>query len=153
MPETVTWSQRTYTLVPFRDGWRIRSRQRGNEIDWQFPACSVAKARDLVLARFEEAAPTRVARGVATLADVAQVYPELPKRASETTAYNNVKIFGSVVKTAAKKPLHRLRGLYADEVARLTQDAVAARLAGVKAAASALGHTNTATTERSYLSP
>lgn len=41
---------------------------------------------------------------------------------------------------------------YADEVAKLTQDAVAARLAGVKAAASALGHTNTATTQNSYLS-
>lgn len=52
----------------------------------------------------------------------------------------------------AKKPLHRLRGLYADEVAKLTQDAVAARLAGVKAASQALGHTNTATTQNSYLS-
>ncbi|CAB4186599.1 hypothetical protein UFOVP1329_1 [uncultured Caudovirales phage] len=52
----------------------------------------------------------------------------------------------------AGKPLHRLRGLYADAVASLTQDAIAARLAGVKAASSNLGHTNTQTTQRSYLS-
>ena len=52
----------------------------------------------------------------------------------------------------ARKPLHRLRGLYADELARLTADAVAARLAGVKAAQQALGHTTMATTERHYLS-
>lgn len=51
-----------------------------------------------------------------------------------------------------RKPLHRLRSLYADEVKKLTQDAVAAHLAGVKAASQALGHTNTATTEKSYLS-
>ncbi len=52
----------------------------------------------------------------------------------------------------AKKPLHRLRGLYADDVARITADAVAARLAGIQAAASALGHTSTATTKNHYLS-
>lgn len=52
----------------------------------------------------------------------------------------------------ARKPLHRLRGLYADEVKRITADAIAAHLAGVKAASQALGHTNTRTTERSYLS-
>jgi hypothetical protein len=51
----------------------------------------------------------------------------------------------------AKKPLHRLRGLYADEVARLTQDAVAARLAGIREASAALGHTTTATTINHYL--
>ena len=50
------------------------------------------------------------------------------------------------------KPLHRLRGLYADHVAALTSDVVAARLAGVRAASQALGHTTTATTERHYLS-
>ena len=50
------------------------------------------------------------------------------------------------------KPLHRLRGLYADHVAALTSDVVTARLAGVRAAAEALGHTTTATTERHYLS-
>jgi integrase len=49
------------------------------------------------------------------------------------------------------KPLHRLRGAYADAVATLTADAVTARLAGVKAAQEALGHTTSATTERHYL--
>jgi len=53
----------------------------------------------------------------------------------------------------AKKPLHRLRGLYADEVARLTQDAVAARLAGIREASANLGHTTTATTINHYLTP
>lgn len=53
----------------------------------------------------------------------------------------------------ALKPLHRLRGLYADNLAKLTQDAVTARLAGVKAAQEGLGHTTSATTEAHYLSP
>ena len=52
----------------------------------------------------------------------------------------------------AKKPLHRLRGLYADDVARLTRDAVTAHLAGIQAASNALGHTTTKTTKDSYLS-
>lgn len=50
------------------------------------------------------------------------------------------------------KPLHRLRGAYADAVASLTADAVTARLAGVKAAQEALGHTSSAVTEKHYLS-
>lgn len=53
--------------------------------------------------------------------------------------------------TTARQPLHRLRGLYADAVARLTSDAITARLAGVKAASEALGHTSTKTTENHYL--
>jgi hypothetical protein len=53
----------------------------------------------------------------------------------------------------AAKPLHRLRGLYADHVARITADAVAARLAGVEAARANLGHTTSAVTEAHYLTP
>jgi hypothetical protein len=53
----------------------------------------------------------------------------------------------------AGKPLHRLRGLYADAVAKLTADAVAARLAGVEAARANLGHTTSAVTEAHYLTP
>lgn len=49
-------------------------------------------------------------------------------------------------------PLHRLRGLYADQLAELERDAVAARQAGILAASQALGHTTTHTTETSYLS-
>jgi hypothetical protein len=53
----------------------------------------------------------------------------------------------------ARKPLHRLRGLYADEVAAITEEAVRARAEGVKAAAVNLGHgKNTRTTEKHYLS-
>lgn len=54
---------------------------------------------------------------------------------------------------AALKPLHRLRGLYADQVATLTRDAIAARLAGIRAAQESLGHTSSATTEAHYLTP
>ena len=108
MPETVTWQQRSYTLTPHRDGWRIRSRQRGNEIDWQFPACSASKARELALARFDEAAPTRVSRGVATLEDVVKAYAEIPKRAGEVSAYNNVTRLRAVVKLATGKSLERV---------------------------------------------
>lgn len=53
---------------------------------------------------------------------------------------------------AAQKPLHRLRGLYADNLARLTEDAVIARLAAVKTAQENLGHTSSATTLNHYLS-
>jgi hypothetical protein len=53
----------------------------------------------------------------------------------------------------ARKPLHRLRGLYADEVAKITVDAVTARLAAIKAAQEALGHTTSKTTEGHYLTP
>jgi hypothetical protein len=53
----------------------------------------------------------------------------------------------------AGKPLHRLRGLYADHVAQLTADAVAARLAGIEAARANLGHTTSAVTEAHYLTP
>jgi hypothetical protein len=53
----------------------------------------------------------------------------------------------------AKKPLHRLRGLYADEVKRITEEAVAARQEAIKAASSNLGHTTTTTTENHYLTP
>lgn len=52
----------------------------------------------------------------------------------------------------AKKPLHRLRGLYADQLAAMTEDAQAAKLAGIKAASEALGHTTTKTTTDHYLS-
>lgn len=52
----------------------------------------------------------------------------------------------------ANKPLHRLRGLYADHLAKLTTDAVAARLAGVRAAQEALGHASPKMTETHYLS-
>lgn len=52
----------------------------------------------------------------------------------------------------AGKPLHRLRGLYADHIAKLTADAVTARLAAVRAAQENLGHTTATTTERHYLS-
>jgi integrase len=53
---------------------------------------------------------------------------------------------------SVQKPLQRLRGLYADHLAELTEDAITARLAGVKEASKALGHTTTTTTSNHYLS-
>jgi integrase len=50
------------------------------------------------------------------------------------------------------KPLHRLRGLYADHIKRLTEDALRISQAGTAAASKALGHTSIATTEKHYLS-
>jgi hypothetical protein len=52
----------------------------------------------------------------------------------------------------AIKPLHRLRGLYADDIRRISEDAITARLAAIRAASQALGHTSTATTVDHYLS-
>lgn len=52
---------------------------------------------------------------------------------------------------AAKAPLHRLRGLYADHVRRDTEAAILARREAPQAASEALGHTNTTTTERHYI--
>lgn len=105
---TVVWQQRAYTLTPFRDGWRIRSRQRGNEFDWQFPACSAAKARELALDRFDEVAPIRASRGVASLEEVVQIYKDLPKRAGEVSAYNNVTRLRAVVRAVTGKSLDRV---------------------------------------------
>jgi integrase len=53
----------------------------------------------------------------------------------------------------AAKPLHRLRGLYADNLNEITADATAAKLAGLRAAQEALGHTTSATTEKHYTTP
>jgi integrase len=53
----------------------------------------------------------------------------------------------------ARKPTHRLRGLYADDVARIYAGAREAALAGIQAASQALGHTSTETTTQHYLTP
>ena len=50
------------------------------------------------------------------------------------------------------KPLHRLRGLYADEVSKVMEGAFAARLEAVREASRSLGHTTVATTLNHYLS-
>lgn len=52
----------------------------------------------------------------------------------------------------AGKPLHRLRGLYADQIKRETEQAMLARMAGMRAAQEALGHTSPETTRRHYTS-
>lgn len=106
---TVFWKRKRYRLTPFRDGWRIRSRARGDEFDWFFPACSAAKARSLALERFEgEAVTLRPPSSTATLEDVASAYLEMPKKAGEASAYNNVTRLRSVVRLALGKELGRV---------------------------------------------
>ncbi len=53
---------------------------------------------------------------------------------------------------AAKAPLHRLRGLYADHVRNETEAAILARQDAIKEASRNLGHTSTRTTEKHYTS-
>jgi hypothetical protein len=58
-----------------------------------------------------------------------------------------------VAGVAAQKPLHRLRGLYADHIAKLAREFETVRLAGIRAAQANLGHTTSAVTEAHYLTP
>ncbi|WP_038164853.1 hypothetical protein [Verrucomicrobium sp. BvORR106] len=53
----------------------------------------------------------------------------------------------------ARLPLHRLRGLYVDQVAEEQEEAIAARQEAVKKASKAVGHTTTKITEDHYLTP
>lgn len=53
----------------------------------------------------------------------------------------------------ADKPLHRLRGLYADHVKRDTEAAILARAEAIREASRNLGHTGTAVTLGHYLTP
>lgn len=102
----VLWGSKSYRLQPFRDGWRIRSRARGDEFDWQFPARSAAKARELALAKFEEKSPAaRAKRGTPTLEDVVNAYKEIPKRAGAATEKQNIYCLHSVVEAAMGKKL------------------------------------------------
>lgn len=49
------------------------------------------------------------------------------------------------------KPLHRLRGLYADHIQKETEEAILARQSAIKEASKNLGHTTTKTTTDHYL--
>lgn len=105
----VRWNHKRYRLQPFRDGWRLRSRARGDEFDWHFPACSAAKARELALAKFEEKSPaTRAKRGTPTLEDVVSAYKEIPKRAGPAAEKQNIYCLRSVVQAAMGKELSRV---------------------------------------------
>lgn len=52
----------------------------------------------------------------------------------------------------ARAPLHRLRGLYADHVCKITEEAILARQAAELEASRNLGHTTVTTTREHYLS-
>lgn len=106
--QVVIWQRQRYRLIPHRDGWRIRSRARGDEFDWQFPACSAATARKMALQRFEEERTARPARTAATLEDVVTAYNDMPKKAGAESAYNNVCRLRTVVKLALGKELDRV---------------------------------------------
>lgn len=103
----IVWNFVRYTLTPFRDGWRIRSRRIGNEIDWQFPCCGLETARELALARFQGNAPAPI-KNDATLEDVIEAYKEIPKRAGEAAAKQNIYCLRSVTRVALGKEAKRV---------------------------------------------
>lgn len=105
---SVTWQRRRYRLTVFRDGWRIRSRARGDEFDWLFPACSLARAKSLALARFEQEHTKAKPLPSVTLEQVAKVYADIPKKAGRESAYNNVTRLRSIVRLALGKELERV---------------------------------------------
>jgi len=115
----VIWQGRSYTLTKWRKGWRLRSRQRGNEIDWHFPGVPLSRAKEQAIERFEGVAPVRVAKGIATLQNVVDAYREMPKRAAERSAYNNITRLTKIVRVAWGMGLDRalvtnVRQLWAD---------------------------------------
>lgn len=103
----IIWNFVRYTLTPFRDGWRIRSRRIGNEIDWQFPACGIGTAKELALARFQSTAPVLV-KADATLQDVVDSYLKMPKRSGAKASYNNTTRLAAIVRLALGKELNRV---------------------------------------------
>lgn len=103
------WKGRRYGLTPYLDGWRLRSRARGDEIDWKFPHMSEAMAKEGALAKFEErAGSVRPKRGTPTLQDVVDVYLKLPKRSGEDASYNNTTRLTAIVRLALGKKLDRV---------------------------------------------
>lgn len=125
----VVWQRQRYRLTPHRDGWRLRSRARGDEFDWQFPACSLATARKLALAKFEDSREVRAPRTAATLQDVVDAYNEMPKKAGTEAAYNNVCRLKTVVRLVhGGKDLKRV--LVSEAGPRLWNAYMAARQGG-----------------------
>lgn len=104
----VIWQRQRYRLSVFRDGWRLRSRARGDEFDWVFPACSLAKAKALALERFENSRQARQQARGSSLEHVVKVYADLPKKAGAESAYNNTCRLRAVVRLALGKELERV---------------------------------------------
>lgn len=106
---TVVYGRKRYRLTPFKNGFRLRSRARGDEFDWLFLGVTLDMAKKEALARFQgEAAELRPMSSTPTLEDVVRVYKVMPKRTSETSAYNNECILRSVVRKALGKELDRV---------------------------------------------
>lgn len=106
---TVMWKRKPYRLTPHQGGWRLRSRARGDELDWHFPQCSLTTAKREALERFESAKEeARPAASTATLEDVVTAYEAMPKKAGVTSAYNNVTRLRSIVRTVHGKELDRI---------------------------------------------
>lgn len=124
----VVWQRQRYRLTKFRDGWRVRSRARGDEFDWQFPACSLAVAKRLAIQRFDRSRERPTRRGAATLEDVVKAYIDMPKKVGRETACNNACCLRSVVRLALGKELDRV--LVSEAGPRLWNAYMAARQGG-----------------------
>lgn len=103
----IVWNRVRYTLAPFRDGHRLRSRRKGNEFDWLFPACSLEVAKREALERFRGEAPPP-ARTAVTFEDAVTVYTALPKKAGEASAKINVSRLRAIVRLVHSKELERV---------------------------------------------
>lgn len=102
------WKGRKYALMPYLNGFRIRSRARGDEIDWKFTHMSADKAGREALKKFEERAEgVRPKRGTPTLEDLIAAYKEIPKRAGQAAEKQNIYCLRSVVRTALGKTLDK----------------------------------------------
>ena len=105
----MSWQGRRYGLTPYLDGWRLRSRARGDEIDWKFPHMSAAMAQNQALEKFEErTAAVRPKRGTPTLEDLIEAYKEIPKRAGKDAEKQNIYCLRSVVRAALGKELNKV---------------------------------------------
>lgn len=102
---SITWQRKTYTLSPHREGWRLRSRARGNRLDLVFPSCSITSAKRQAKEHFEGEQRILARGDKATLEEVLAVYRQMPKKAGEKAAYINECRLTAVVRKTLGRPL------------------------------------------------
>jgi integrase len=125
---TVTWQRKNYTLTPHREGWRLRSRARGNRIDLVFPSCSITSAKRQAREHFEGEQKILARGDKATLEEVLAVYRQMPKKAGEKAAYINECRLRAVIRTTLKR---ELRDVTVSEIGpQLWLDYMASKLGG-----------------------
>jgi len=125
---SILWQRKTYTLTPHREGWRLRSRARGNRIDLVFPSCSITSAKRQAREHFEGEQKILARGDKATLEEVLAVYRQMPKKAGEKAAYINECRLRAVIRTTLKR---ELRDVTVSEIRpQLWLDYMASKLGG-----------------------